>query len=138
MFPLEAEHEMHIYDLPDIPEINAYTHVLHWIEYYEKVHLGRVLADDEYIFPSMSPAGVINPNTPISPKAIQDWIDEAVAGAGIPEIPGYRFTTHCFRRGGAQHAQDLGWSLDCIQWWGNWADGEHVSLSLFVGCLSNC
>ena len=42
------------------------------------------------------------------------------------------FTTHCFRRGGAQYRfmfAPVGqrWTLARIRWWGGWAQGEHVS-----------
>jgi hypothetical protein len=51
--------------------------------------------------------------------------DASIKGAGT-------FTTHCFRRGGAQYRfmyAPIGehWSLARIRWWGGWAEGEHVS-----------
>ena len=43
-----------------------------------------------------------------------------------------QYMTHCFRRGGAQYCfmfAPVGqrWTLTRIQWWGGWAQGEHVS-----------
>ncbi|KAF9560859.1 hypothetical protein EC968_005976 [Mortierella alpina] len=38
-----------------------------------------------------------------------------------------RFTSHCFRRGGAQYrfmfAKER-WSLEAVKWWGGWSDSE--------------
>ncbi|KAF7334010.1 hypothetical protein MVEN_02306200 [Mycena venus] len=40
-----------------------------------------------------------------------------------------RFTTHCFRRGGAQYRflwADRKWSLKAVKWWGGWSSNENV------------
>ncbi|KAF8831747.1 hypothetical protein HHX47_DHR1001247 [Lentinula edodes] len=52
-------------------------------------------------------------------------IDEFTSSAGVPGA----FTTHCFRRGGAQYRfmfAPIGerWTLARIRWWGGWAPNE--------------
>jgi hypothetical protein len=56
-------------------------------------------------------------------------ISEMASAAGIPHAD--LFTTHCFRRGGAQYRfmfAPVGrrWTLARIRWWGGWALGEKV------------
>ncbi|KAF9084375.1 hypothetical protein BGX27_003824, partial [Mortierella sp. AM989] len=56
-------------------------------------------------------------------------LDQYTSEAGILEGKHGRYTTHCFRRGGAQHrfmfAKEK-WSLKAIKWWGGWSEGEGV------------
>ena len=71
--------------------------------------------------------GVLQPGSPISSDAVQEMLDQAVDGAGIPE----KLSSHCFRRGGAQYRfmhAPFGerWTLARIHWWGGWAPGESV------------
>jgi hypothetical protein len=43
-----------------------------------------------------------------------------------------RYTSHCTRRGGAQHRFMFAkrrWILTNLKWWGGWAPGESVRLS---------
>jgi hypothetical protein len=61
-------------------------------------------------------------------------ISNAATSAGLPNAA--LFTTHCFQRGGAQYwfmFAPIGkcWTLARIQWWGGWADGEHVYIHNF-------
>lgn len=64
-------------------------------------------------------------------------ISEAVSEAGIVSAVGGSFSTHCFRRGGAQYRfmfAPVGerWTLQCVRWWGGWAKGENVGFALLV------
>lgn len=73
----------------------------------------------------MGANGIMQPGQPLSHDTVQKWIDEATTGAGILGC----FSTHCFRRGGAQYwfmFAPVGqrWSLAMVRWWGGWADGE--------------
>ncbi|KAL4069031.1 hypothetical protein J3A83DRAFT_3464725 [Scleroderma citrinum] len=84
------------------------------------------MVDGDYIFPAIGANGVLKPCKPLSQDAIQKWISEATMGTGIEGT----FTTHCFRRGGAQYwfmYAPVGqrWPLSTVRWWGGWADGEH-------------
>jgi hypothetical protein len=39
------------------------------------------------------------------------------------------FTTHCFRRGGAQHRFFLAkekWTMQVVKWWGGWSETESI------------
>lgn len=94
------------------------------------------------MFPAMGANGVMHPQEHVSHDTVQNWINEATMGAGVSKSGG-SFSTHCFRRGGAQYRfmyAPVGerWSLAIIRWWGGWAEGEHVSVvsvSLYV-CTS--
>lgn len=108
-----------------------FTHLSRWLDYLA-MRLGRPLEDDDYIFPYIGPNSVIHPRTPISYDTVQSLLEEFSQGAGLART----FTTHCFRRGGAQYRFMLAppgerWSLSAIQWWGGWAVGEGVRSLLF-------
>lgn len=111
----------------DIPEIDMYTHLHCWINYIEKL-LGRHLEPDECIFPYFRPNGIPDMSREMTQEMVQSLINTFTSEAGLSKY----FTTHCFRRGGAQYRfmyAPIGqrWSLCKIRWWGGWADGEHVS-----------
>jgi hypothetical protein len=89
--------------------------------------LGHDLQPGDYIFPHLSSNGTVQ-NKPISHDTVQKNVREFAAATGLER----NFTTHSFRRGGAQYRfmkAPIGecWSLAKIRWWGGWAEGEHVS-----------
>lgn len=105
------------------------SHLARWISVLVAL-LGRPLQEDDYIFPYVAPNGAIHPNRPMSYDTIMNLLTEFSTGAGLNK----QYTTHCFRRGGAQYRfmyAPLGkrWSLSMVRWWGGWAVGEHVSCS---------
>lgn len=107
-----------------------HSHLLDWLDFYETHLLKRPLGPEDYIFPSMNTYGKAYPHQPISSDVVQKMINEFAKNAGIRGAG--RFTTHCFRRGGAQYRfmfAPIGqrWTLARIRWWGGWAIGEHVS-----------
>ncbi|KIO03441.1 hypothetical protein M404DRAFT_145623 [Pisolithus tinctorius Marx 270] len=57
------------------------------------------MADEDFLFPAIGVNSVLQPGEPLSHDMVQKWINEAVAGSGIPGT----FSTHCYRRGGAQY-----------------------------------
>jgi hypothetical protein len=64
---------------------------------------------------------------------VQNVITRFASAAGLTKS----YTTHCFRRGGAQYRfmyAPIGkrWSLSKIRWWGGWAIGEHVSFRFYT------
>ncbi|EIW78451.1 hypothetical protein CONPUDRAFT_83853 [Coniophora puteana RWD-64-598 SS2] len=68
----------------------------------------------------------------LTSDTVQKWITESTSGAGIGRVSTATFSTHCFRRGGAQyrfmHAKvGSRWPLNRVRWWGGWAEGESVS-----------
>jgi integrase len=108
-----------------------YTNVLNWLDFYETYLLRRPLQPDDYIFPAIGANGTsVHPNRPMTADVVQKMITEMATNAGIDGAE--HFTTHCFRRGGAQYRfmfAPVGqrWTLARIRWWGGWAQGEHVS-----------
>lgn len=126
-------HVYHIYDTPDLPACNAYQALNQWVEHLEQDH-GRKLEPDDYLFPAMGANGIINPGEPISHDMVQKYIHEFTFGAGIAQGTVCAFSTHCFRRGGAQYYFMFArvgkrWHLRKVRWWGGWAEGEHVRFS---------
>ena len=106
-----------------------------WITFLERFVYARALEPNDYIFPSVTSTGTVQPGASISHDTIQKWLDEFVEGANI-ELGTTRLTTHCFRRGGAQyrfmHAPlNKRWKLPIIRWWGGWAQGEQVIVHYF-------
>ncbi|KAI6015804.1 hypothetical protein PISMIDRAFT_95135 [Pisolithus microcarpus 441] len=57
------------------------------------------MVEDDFLFPAIGANGVLQPGELLSHDTVQKWIDEAVAGSGIPGT----FSTHCYCRGGAQY-----------------------------------
>ncbi|KAF4613695.1 hypothetical protein D9613_008208 [Agrocybe pediades] len=118
-----------IYPQLSTPEMDMYTHVLDWLDFYEHHLLGRPLEADDYIFPVLGANGAsVQPKSPITPDTAQKRICAMAEAAGVRGAKD--FTTHCFRRGGAQYRfmcapQGQRWSLSRIRWWGGWAIGEH-------------
>lgn len=105
-----------------------YEHMLNWLDLLEQL-LGRPLKPEDYLFPSLSPNGTVEPHRPITSDVAQRIITNAATSAGLPGAA--FFTTHCFRRGGAQYRfmfAPVGqrWTLTSIHWWGGWADNEKV------------
>ncbi|KAG1770851.1 hypothetical protein EV702DRAFT_1270992 [Suillus placidus] len=103
----------------------SFIWILLWIKWLEFFHYGHALGPNDFIFPSMGANGIMQPGQPLSHDTVQKWIDEATTGAGILGC----FSTHCFRRGGAQYwfmfaLVGQRWSLAMVRWWGRWADGE--------------
>jgi integrase len=126
--PLAANHYK-IYPRPNMPACDNFFWMLVWIKWLQSFHYGRTLQLNDFIFPAMSANGVVHPGQPISHDTVQKWINESTAGAGIRG----NFSTHCFRRGGAQYwfmFAPVGqrWTLAKVRWWGGWADGEQVCL----------
>ena len=125
---LVADHMYNIYPQDD-PSIDAYTHLLNWLNFYEAL-IGRPLQPDDHLFPTIGSSGLIHPERPMSPDIAQKQITTMLNEAGI-----HGATTHCFHWGGAQYRfmfTPIGkrWTLARIRWWGGWAQGEHVGLFL--------
>lgn len=117
-----------LYPQPHLPASDAFLWLSVWMRWLEVYHYARELEPDDCIFPSMGANGVVQPREQLSHDAVQKWINEATAGAGIRGS----FSTHCFRRGGAQYRfmfAPVGerWTLAMVRWWGGWAENEQVS-----------
>ncbi|KAI6007533.1 hypothetical protein F5J12DRAFT_693288, partial [Pisolithus orientalis] len=84
------------------------------------------MTNKDFLFPTISTNGVLQPGEPLSLDMSQKWIDKVVVGSGTPGM----FMTHCYRHGGAQYwfmfvPVGQQWTLAQVQWWGGWAEGEH-------------
>jgi len=106
---------------------DSFFWVLFWMNWVEHAHLGRAMGEDEFLFPAVAASGVLQAGVPLSHDTVQKSLDAAVKGADIKGS----YSTHCFRRGGAQYrfmCAPLGerWSLRCVRFWGGWAEGEQV------------
>ncbi|RXW11526.1 hypothetical protein EST38_g14330 [Candolleomyces aberdarensis] len=126
-------HYYNIYPRPDEPGVDAYRHVREWIRFYGDVVLRRPLRDNDYIFPTINFSKLTaNPEKPSDHTAMQKMISRMADATGLPNSERSKYTTHCFRRGGAQYRfmfAPLGkrWTLARIRWWAGWATGETVS-----------
>ena len=119
-----------IYPHPDMGwACDPFFWVLFWMNWVKYVHLGEAMGAEEFLFPTVGrTTGILRPGEPLSHDQVQKSLDAAVKGAKIEE----KFSTHCFRRGGAQYrfmSAPLGerWSLHCVRFWGGWAEGKQVS-----------
>jgi hypothetical protein len=127
-----------LYPQPHLPASDTFLWLSIWMRWLEVYHYARELEPDDCIFPSMGANGVVQPREQLSHDSVQKWINEATAGAGIRGS----FSTHCFRRGGAQYQfmfAPVGerWTLAMVRWWGGWAENEQVSdLFLSFGHVS--
>jgi len=113
-----------------MPSVDMEFDLQQWLEFLRILVYGGKIQRDDYVFPSVTTRGLIQPGGHISHDTIQKWLDEFVQGVGIKLGNGW-LTTHCFRCGGAQYKfmyASVGkqWSLATICWWGGWAEGEHV------------
>ena len=112
-------------------EMDMYTHLLQWKAFLEAV-IERRLSPEDYLFPHIGVNGVIRTDRQMSYDCLQGMLTDFCEWSGIQK----RYTTHSFRRGGAQYRfmyAPIGkrWSLNRIRWWGGWAVGEHVRYSKY-------
>ena len=109
----------------DVHAFDMYTHLLRWIRLLQRL-IGHKIGTNDFVFPYIAPNSIPHPNCETLYEKIQDYINEFTLQAGLTA----HFTTHCFRRGGAQYRFIFApqrWSLARIRWWGGWAKGENVS-----------
>ncbi|KAJ6533640.1 hypothetical protein B0H19DRAFT_1081055 [Mycena capillaripes] len=110
------------------PEIDCYTHVENWKAHMESL-LGRRLTGIDYVFPALASTGQVKFGEPTSRSAFETLLDDVVDKSGVLKGRNGKFTTHCFRRGGAQYRflwADRKWSLKAVKWWGGWSSNENV------------
>ncbi|KAF8326289.1 hypothetical protein F5887DRAFT_1084601 [Amanita rubescens] len=93
------------------PEIDCYTHLLNWVSYQQGL-IARPLGVDDLIFPAIASTGRLS------------------LKSGVMQGRNGKFTTHCFRRGGAQYRfmyAPRKWSLKAVKWWGGWSSNDNVN-----------
>ena len=122
-----------LYDIykQSIQEMDMHSHLLRWKTFLETV-IGRNLAPEDYLFPHIGVNGVIRTDRQMSYDSLQATLTDFCERSETQK----RYTTHSFRRGGAQYRfmyAPIGqrWSLNRIRWWGGWAVGEHVRHSKY-------
>ncbi|KAJ7128266.1 hypothetical protein C8R46DRAFT_1237037 [Mycena filopes] len=101
------------------PEIDCYTHVSAWKSHMESL-LERPLTGSDYVFPAIASTGKLKFGEPTSRSAFETLLEEVVEKSNVMQGRNGKFTTHCFRRGGAQYR--FLWRI----WWGGWSSNENV------------
>ncbi|KAG5220529.1 phosphate system positive regulatory protein [Salix suchowensis] len=112
-----------------MPEIDCYTHFVNWIQYLE-FQLQRPIDASDYVFPAIASTGKLKFGEPLSRAGFESIMEQIVDNSGIMIGRNGKFTTHCFRRGGAQYRfmwAEHKWSLKAVKWWGGWSSGEEVN-----------
>ncbi len=123
--------EAQMYQIPpdaDHPHIDCYHHMLVWLGHLQGL-LQRSLDANDYIFPALASTGFLKFGEPISRSGFEALLEKVVEGSGVMAGRAGKFTTHCFRRGGAQYRfmfADHKWSLKAVKWWGGWSSSENV------------
>ncbi|KAF9426267.1 hypothetical protein BGZ94_006748 [Podila epigama] len=116
--------EYQVHTTPDAPVTCCYTRLAKWFEYLAV--RGYPIHAEIFVFPALDRAGRPRVKTPCSADTIQRRLDTFTQKAGLIVDPSkVRYTTHCFRRGGAQHCFMYAtprWSLKAARWWGGWSE----------------
>ncbi|KAJ7869298.1 hypothetical protein B0H14DRAFT_2346111 [Mycena olivaceomarginata] len=92
--------------------------------------LGRPLSGSDYVFPALASTGQVKFGEPTSRSAFETLLDDVVKRSSVLHGRNGKFTTHCFRRGGALYRflwADRKWSLKAVKWWAGWSSNENVS-----------
>lgn len=91
--------------------------------------LGRPLRGTDYVFPAIASTGKLKFGEPTSRSAFETLLEAVVEKSDVMQGRNGKFTTHCFRRGGAQYRflwAERKWSLKAVKWWGGWSSNENV------------
>ncbi|KAF8950617.1 hypothetical protein BGZ46_004412 [Entomortierella lignicola] len=116
-----------IYPRPDEPHACCFTKLTTWLQWLEEN--ARPLGRDDFLFPSPAKDGRVKLGKAISYECIKTLLNQFATDAGLLDKKHGRYTTHCFRRGGAQYRfmfSNEKWSLKAVQWWGGWSQREAV------------
>ncbi|KAJ7778003.1 hypothetical protein DFH07DRAFT_766219 [Mycena maculata] len=110
------------------PEIDCYTHFDAWKKHMEGL-LGRPLRGTDFVFPAIASTGQLKIGECTSRSGFESLLDDVVERSGVMKGRNGKFTTHCFRRGGAQYRflwAERKWSLKAVKRWGGWSSNENV------------
>lgn len=110
-------------------ETDCYTHLLNWVIHQQSL-IGRSLGEADFVFPAIASTGQIKFGEPTSRSGFEALMDGIIQKSGVLEGRNGKFTTHCFRRGGAQYRfmyAPRKWSLKAVKWWGGWSSSDNVS-----------
>ncbi|KAF9585662.1 hypothetical protein BGW38_001319 [Lunasporangiospora selenospora] len=106
-----------------------------WLRYLQR--MGHPLRNEDYVFPTLGARGDVSLHQNVSPDTIQQYLDISTKEVGlIEDTTKFRYTNHCFRRGGAQHCLTFKkpqWSLEACKWWGGWSkDAEREAIESYL------
>ncbi|KAF8147030.1 hypothetical protein K438DRAFT_1989996 [Mycena galopus ATCC 62051] len=110
------------------PEIDCYTHIDNWKTHMETV-LQRPLRGTDFVFPAIASTGQLKFGECTSRSGFESFLEDIVQRSDVMKGRNGKFTTHCFRRGGAQYRflwAQRKWSLKAVKWWGGWSSNENV------------
>jgi hypothetical protein len=116
------------------PHLDCYTHTNNWLNHLESL-MGHPLHDGDFLFPAIASTGKLKIGEKISHTGFKTFMTEIIECSGVLKGRNGKFTTHCFRRGGAQYRfmwAKRKWSLKVIKWWGGWSSGERVSFKVLL------
>ncbi|KAJ7629321.1 hypothetical protein B0H17DRAFT_1150635 [Mycena rosella] len=91
--------------------------------------LRRPIGGNDFVFPAIASTGQLKFGESTSRSAFETLLEEVVEKSDVMKGRNGKFTTHCFRRGGAQYRflwADRKWSLKAVKWWGGWSSNENV------------
>ncbi|PWN30671.1 hypothetical protein BDZ90DRAFT_257741 [Jaminaea rosea] len=123
-----------LFDLPQRPKVSAIQAVVRWRKYWTWVHK-RTPEPQDLVFPGYHPrTGQLDVRRMLRAHQVNSLLDQVFnATDTIQSIGLYRYTSHSFRRGGAQDAfiwaNNYGEpkkSLAFVRWWGGWGAGESL------------
>ncbi|KAJ3710099.1 hypothetical protein C8R42DRAFT_648977 [Lentinula raphanica] len=98
------------------PKFDCYTHMTAWINHLRTL-LQRALLNTDYVFPGIASTGQLKFGENTSRMGVENLLESIVEASGLMEGQSGKFTTHCFRRGGAQYRfmwADHKWSLKAV------------------------
>lgn len=121
--------------LPGRPKSDAIAAIKRWREYWSWVQHRSPQSDDR-VFPGYrAVTGQLELNRILKASDINSMLKKVFDDASIQiAIGDYKYTSHCFRRGGAQDAAI--WAnnygekikaLNFVKWWGGWDAGESTA-----------
>ena len=124
-----------LYKLEDEECVCAFTHINTWRKKYASM-LGRDLLPEDPLFPKADEkVSRIFFGEFMVHQTFMATVNKLLSDCGI--VPRNAagavlgvFTSHCFRRGGAQHRFVTGkyrWPLEVVKWWGGWGSGDDVN-----------
>ncbi|GJJ69490.1 hypothetical protein EMPS_01836 [Entomortierella parvispora] len=84
-------------------------------------------AQEDYVFPALDTKGRVRVRDPMTNHRVQEYLDIFTNNSMVLGTRRGKFTSHCFRRGGAQFRFMFAkkkWSLKAVKWWGGWSETE--------------
>ncbi|GBE89867.1 hypothetical protein SCP_1701930 [Sparassis crispa] len=124
------------YDIPldsTIPHLDCYMHTINWMNHLAE-QMQHPLQKTDFIFPALASTGKLKIGTAVGHAEIKKLLEHFVSGIELLAVWPGKFTTHCFRCGGAQWCfmwcPDRKWSLKAVKWQGGWSPTESVHLEV--------